>query len=84
MGWRSEDDHFFTPPQSPLKEDNNYSVLLNTQLHLEVNGVVHSIIVEELTNLEFFHSLGSSTSEHSNAKQKRASKFVIKLGTKQP
>lgn len=67
-GEESEYDHFFTPPQSPLKEDNNCSVVLSTQPHLEVNGVVHSVIVEELINLELFHSLGSSTSEHSNAK----------------
>jgi hypothetical protein len=45
-----------------------------------MNGVVHFIIVEELTNLELFYFLGSSTSEHSNAKHKRASKSIIKLG----
>ncbi len=83
-GEESEDDHFFTPPQSPLKEDNDCSVVLSTHPHLEVNGVVHSIIVDELTNLELFYFLGSSISEHSNAKQKWASKSIIKLGTKQP
>ncbi len=34
-----------------LKEDTNCGVMLNTQPHLEVNGVVHYVIVEELTNL---------------------------------
>jgi hypothetical protein len=29
-GEKSEDDHFFTPPQSPLKEDNDCSAMLNT------------------------------------------------------
>jgi len=83
-GEESEDDHFFTPPQSPLKEDNDYNVVLSTQFHLEVNVVSHNVIMEEPTNLKSFHSLGSSRSEHSNAKKKRASKSIIKLGTKLP
>jgi hypothetical protein len=43
---RKEDDHFFTPPQSPLKENTDCSVMLSTQPHLEVNGVVQYVIVE--------------------------------------
>jgi hypothetical protein len=85
-GWHGmdmkENDHFFTPPQSPLTKDINCSVMLSMQPHLEVNGVVHYVIVEELTNLELFHSLGSSTNEHSNAKHKRTSKSIIKVGIK--
>jgi hypothetical protein len=83
-GKESEDDHFFTPPQSPLKKDNDYNVMLSTQSHLEVNGASHNVIMEEPTNLELFHCLGSNRSEHSNAKKKRTSKSIIKLGTKQP
>ncbi len=48
---RKENDHFFTPPQSPLKEDTNCNVMLSTQPQFGVNGVVHFVIVEELTNL---------------------------------
>jgi hypothetical protein len=58
--------------------------MLSTQPHLDVNGVVQYVIVEELTNLELFHSLESSKSEHSNAKHKWASKSIIKVGIKQP
>jgi hypothetical protein len=67
-GEESEDDHFFTPPQSSLKEDNDCNVVLSTQSHLEVNGLVHNVIMEKPTNLELFHYLRSSRSEHSNAK----------------
>jgi hypothetical protein len=67
-GEESEDDHFFTPPQSPLKENNDCCVMLSTQPHLEVNGFVHSIIVEEFTNIKLFYFLGSNRSEHSNVK----------------
>ncbi len=55
-GKESEDDHFFTTTQSPLKEDNNCIVMLSNQPHLEVNGDVHSDIVEELINLKLFYS----------------------------
>jgi len=69
-GNESENDHFFTPPQSPLKKDNDYNVVLSIQSHLEVNGASHNVIMEEPTNLELFRSLRSSRSEHSNAKKK--------------
>jgi hypothetical protein len=61
----NEDDVYFTPLESPQKEDPNYNVISNTQVHLEVNGAMHAYIVKQLTNLEIIHSLGSPTLERS-------------------
>jgi hypothetical protein len=41
----SKDDVFFTPPKNPIREDFIPSVMLNTQVHLEVNEIVHAYIV---------------------------------------
>ncbi len=41
----SEDDVFFMPPKSPIKENINGSVVSNRKTYLEVNGVMHACIV---------------------------------------
>jgi hypothetical protein len=84
-GKENEDDIFFTPFQSLLKEDVNYEVVSkNSQCHLEVNGTIHFVIVEQLTNHMFLHFLGFCTLEHPRkSKQKGIFKSVIKLGTRQ-
>ncbi len=42
---------FFTPPQIHVRENVGFNVVSSTQNHLEVNCVIHSIVVEELRNL---------------------------------
>ncbi len=63
------------PLESPQKEDPNCNVVLDTQAHLKVNGVVHAYVVKQLINLEIVHSLRSPAS-------KQSWKFVkvIKIG----
>ncbi len=83
LAWDGEEseDIFFIPPQSHVKGN----VVSNTQSHLEMSGVIHSTIVEELKNLELAY-LGSHASKYSRPKQKqqRGFKSIIKLGVKQP
>jgi hypothetical protein len=67
----SEDEIFFTPPESPLKEDTNGSVVLNNgQTHLEVNGVIHSYIANQLKKLAIVQSLRLPPPRHSRSKDK--------------
>ncbi len=61
----SKDDVFFTPPKNPIREDPIPSVMLSTQVHLEVNGIVHAYIVKHLTNLKIVHFLRSPIIEQS-------------------
>jgi hypothetical protein len=51
----SEDEVFFTPPKTPIKEKINGSAMFSGQTHLEVNGVVHVYIVKQLTNLNIIN-----------------------------
>jgi hypothetical protein len=69
-----------------LKEDVDYEVVSkNNQCHLEVNGTIHFVFVEQLTNHMFLHSLGFCTLDHPRkSKQKGTFTSVIKLGTRQP
>ncbi len=64
------EDIFFTPPQSHVKGNVGCNVVSSTQNHLEVSGVIHSTIVEELTNLELAY-LGFRACEYSKPKQKQ-------------
>jgi hypothetical protein len=67
----SEDEIFFTPLESSLKEDTNGSVVPNNgQIHLEVNGVIHSHIVNQLTKLAIVQSLRLPPPRHSRSKDK--------------
>jgi hypothetical protein len=75
----SEDDVFFMPPESPQREDPNCNIVLDTQVHLEVNGVVHAYVIKQLTNL-IIHSLRSHALELSKSKQSWKSVKVIKAG----
>jgi hypothetical protein len=81
----SEDDVFFMPLESPPKEDPNCNVILNTQVHLEVNGVVHVYVVKQLTDLEIVHSLRSLAPELSKSKQSwKFVKVITISGRKSP
>jgi hypothetical protein len=75
----SEDDVFFVPLESPQREDPNCNVISDTQVHLEVNGVVH-VYVKQLTDLEIVHSLRSPAPELSKSKQSWKFVKVIKIG----
>ncbi len=54
----SEDDVFFMPLETPIKEDINGIVMSNSKTHLEVNGVVHACIVKQLIGLNIVNPLG--------------------------
>jgi hypothetical protein len=50
-----------------------------------VNGIVHFVVMEQLTNHMLLHYLGFCTLEHPRKyKQKGTFKFFIKLGIRQP
>jgi hypothetical protein len=76
----SEDDVFFMPPESPQREDPNCNVISDTQVHLEVNGVVHVYVVKQLIDFEIVHSLRSLAPELSKSKQSWKFVKVIKIG----
>jgi hypothetical protein len=72
LAWdgKESEDIFFTPLQSLVKGNVGCNVVSSTQSHLEMNGVIHSTIVEELTNLELAY-LGSHACEYSKPRQKQ-------------
>jgi hypothetical protein len=51
-------DVFFTPLESPTKEDISGNVMSNSKTHLEVNGAMHACIVKQLTCLNIVNPLG--------------------------
>jgi hypothetical protein len=53
-GKENRDDVVYTPPKSPVKEDNKCSIVINSsQTHLEVHGYLHFEIVKQLLELDF-------------------------------
>ncbi len=85
-GWHgmveSEEDILFTPSKSPTKDDASLSDVFDNKSHLEVNGVVHSYIVNQLTNhLNLFPTLGFSTPKYSTPqKGAQTCTKIIKVG----
>jgi hypothetical protein len=75
----SEDDVFFMPPENPIKEDINDSVMSNSKTHLEVNGVVHACIVKQLIGLDIVNPLGFLAPKLSKSKQQWKCTKVIKI-----
>jgi hypothetical protein len=51
-GNESNDEIFYTPTQSPVKEEFSSSGESSGQTHLEVNGYVHFVIVKQPLELE--------------------------------
>ncbi len=78
----SKDDVFFMPPKSPIREDPIPRVVLNTQVHLEVNEIVHAYIVKQLTNFLIVHFLGSHITKQSRFKNSWKCVKIIKIGDK--
>jgi hypothetical protein len=53
---------FFTPPESPIKDDASLNVVSNSRFHLEVNGDIHFYVVKQLIDhLDLYSSLRLST-----------------------
>jgi hypothetical protein len=53
-GKESKNDVFYTPLKSLAKEDNSYSIVVNSnQTHLEVHVYMHFEIVKQLLELDF-------------------------------
>jgi hypothetical protein len=58
----NEEEVFFTPLESPIKDDASLSVVFNNRSHLKVNGDIHSYIVKQLIDhLDLYSSLRLST-----------------------
>ncbi len=63
----SEEEVFFTPPGSLIKDDASLSVVSNSRSHLEVNGDIHSYVVKQLIDhLDLYLSLRLSTPKPSS------------------
>ncbi len=53
-GEENRDDVFYTPLESPVKEDSSCNIVVNSsQTHLELHGYVHSKIVKQLLEIYF-------------------------------
>jgi hypothetical protein len=62
----NEEEILFTPSKILTKDDASLIDLSDNRSHLEINGVVHSYIVKQLTNhLDLFLTLRFSTPKHS-------------------
>jgi hypothetical protein len=53
-GKENRNEVFYTPPKSPVKEDNRCNIIINSsQTHLEGHGYMHFEIVKQLFKLDF-------------------------------
>ncbi len=77
-GKEGEDAVFYTPLESPVKEDSSCNLVLETsQIHLQVHGYVHLEIVKQLLEFDIFPSIKSPS--HKQSPSKKKSKSIIKV-----
>lgn len=90
MAWerevQNEDDIFYTPLESSIKEDfiGSGSVMSNKGTHLEVNSAQHAYIVKQLTDhFNLFHFVKSLMPKQSKSKSAWKCVEVIKIGDRE-
>jgi hypothetical protein len=77
-GEEGEDDVFYTPLESLVKEYSSCNLAVETsQTHLQVHGYVHLEIVKQLLEFETFPSIKSPS--HKQSPSKKKSKLIIKV-----
>jgi hypothetical protein len=83
-GVDNDEEVFFTPLESTIKDDASLSVVFNSRFHLEVNGAAHCYIIKQLINhLNLYSSSRFSTPKPSKPKRGLGTcGKIIKVGDK--
>jgi hypothetical protein len=77
-----EDDIFYTPLKSLVKENRNCNLTIETsQTHLQVHGYVHSKIIKQLCKFET--SPFAESPSHKQSPSKKKWKSIIKIPDRQ-